>query len=149
MNDRQLVKLIDDAIQLDTEIAILKTKLDQAKETLVFEAQTRSDERTETAGGGSAWQHTDSVGNIVRVNFPAPTLKSYIDAEKPAGAKLMVAVNGYKDQLFTPRLTYVPVDNFRERVSQLFKPGDAKRIISQAQSASSPRVSFETKPDAR
>jgi len=42
-------------------------------------------------------------------------------------------------------LKYEPVENFRERVAQLFDGSMARRIIRACETESSARVSFETK----
>ncbi len=84
-------------------------------------------------------------GAIARVSFPSPTLKASIDAEKPAGAKIMDLIGRHKESLFTPRLVWVPIENFRDRVAQLFDARLAVRIVRSCETQSSPRVAFETK----
>lgn len=87
---------------------------------------------------------TGSDGSIARVTFPARTLRPSIDAEKPAGAKIMQAVGRHKDELFTHRLKYVPVENFRDRARELLGKL-AEKVIRACETESAPKVGFEIK----
>jgi len=145
MTENRLREMVRAAVLLDREIAASTELLKAMKKDLVREAETRRDECTPTDGGGLAWTVEGNDGCVARVNFPAPSLKASVDAEKPAGAKLMEMVGSRKDDLFTPVLRWEPVGNFRERVAELFDGSVARRIIRACETESAPRVSFETK----
>ena len=46
--------------------------------------------------------------------------------------------------LFVPTISYRPVERFREEAAALLPKADASKLIKLCQSASAPRVSFET-----
>ena len=139
-----IMQMVENAIVLDREIAEKEEELKALKESLIQEA-AKAKERTETDGGGWSVVFEGSAGNIARVTQPGPKLKSSIDGEKVPGAKVLTLVGKLKDELFTPRLTYVPVENFRARTEELFAPGLAARIIQGCESKSAAAVAFETK----
>lgn len=146
MTKLDTMKTVEDAIALDRQVAELEKELKGLKEKLVAEAVKRQGDQVETDGGGWSVVLEGSAGNIARVTQPGPRLKSAIDGEKPAGAKILELVGGkFKDQLFTPRLTYVPTENFRVRAEELLTPGVAARVIKGCETKSAVAVSFETK----
>ena len=150
MTPIKLAQKVTEAVALDQEITELTDQLKALKKELIAEAKSREDEHTPTENGGAAWIARGTDGCVLRVTFPARTLKSMIDAETPAGAKLMALVQevkAAKDSLFTPVLRYAPIENFRSRVAEFFKPAAAGRIIKMCEIDSSPRVSFETKAE--
>lgn len=147
MTDTKLKALVTEAVDLDRMIAQNTDRLAELKSLLVAEAVSREEQQTKTDGGGWSLTMEGTNGCIARVTQPGPKLKSSVDAEKPAGAKLMALVGKFKDQLFTPRLTYVPVENFRDKVANLFG-GQARKIISACEGKASPQVAFETKEAA-
>ena len=141
----QVAELVDEAITLDREIAEKEERLKQLKADLVAIADGEPVSlRIPTDGGG--WSLTlESERGVARVTQPGPKLKGSIDAEKPAGAKLMAKVGKWKEELFTPVLKYAPVANIRERLGELFKPAEARAILKSLTSESAPQVAFETK----
>jgi len=84
--------MVTAAVRLDRQIAESTERLKAMKKDLVHEAETRDEECTATEGGGRAWTANGTDGCVARVNFPAPSLKSSVDGEKPAGAKLLEMV---------------------------------------------------------
>lgn len=144
MTDNKLKSLVSEAVELDRAIAQNTERLAEIKKTLISEAVSREEQSTPTEGGGWSLIMDGTNGCVARVTQPGPKLKSSIDAEKPAGAKVMAMVGKYKDELFTPRLTWIPVENFRDRVVSLF-PTSHRKIITGCESKSQPAVSFETK----
>lgn len=145
MTQTKLAAVVDEAVELDRTITQLQDKLKDLKEMLITEAESREEERLPGEGGGERWTATGTDGCMARVSFPAPSLKSSIDAERPEGAKTMELVGRHKEDLFTPRLVYVPVANFRDRCAQIFDAGKSRKIIRSCETASRPRVAFETK----
>lgn len=144
MNDAKLKSLVTQAVRLDRQIADLEEALKTAKAQLVAEAQSRTDEHTNTENGGTSWTATGTDGCIARVTFPAPTLKSKIDGEGKAIEKIRAAAGRLFDKLFRPSVTYRPVDNFRDEAETLLGR-DAGKLVRLCQSESSPKVAFETK----
>lgn len=139
--------MVSEAVELDRAIARSQERLAELKALLVAEAMSRHEQSTQTDGGGWSLTMEGTNGCVARVTQPGPKLKSAIDAEAPAGAKVMAMVGKYKDELFTPRLTWIPVENIRERVVTLF-PAQHRKIISGCESKTPPQVSFETKETA-
>jgi hypothetical protein len=52
--------------------------------------------------------------------------------------------SGVFTRLFVPTISYRPAERFREEAAALLPKADANRLINLCQSASAPRVSFET-----
>ena len=105
-------------------------------------ARGREDEHTPTEGGGQRWTVEGTDGCIARVNFPAPTMKSKIEGK--ASEKIKALAGGAFTKLFVPAITFKPVEDFREEARVLLAKGDANKLIKLCQTASAPRVSFET-----
>lgn len=143
--NKAVQKVVDEAIALDREITEKEEQLKQRKADLLAMAEgVEPHDKLQTDGGG--WSVTfEAPTGVARITKPGPKLKASIDAEKPAGAKLMEKIGRLKDELFTPVLKWIPVENIRVRVEELFKPGEARAIIKALTSESAPTVSFETK----
>lgn len=139
-----LKNLVTEAVSLDREINEKADRLKELKLALVVEARSREDELALTDGGGTRWTAEGSDGCIARVNFPAPTLKGKIDGEGKAIEKIKQLAGSVFNRLFTPAISYKPVEGFREEAATLLPKADAKKLIKLCQSASAPRVSFET-----
>lgn len=144
MNNSKLEQLVTEAVVLDRLIAERSARLKEIKVELIAEAKNRPDACTETEGGGKAWSAFDIDGNIARVNFPAPTLKSGIDGEGKTIERIRNAAGRFFASLFDQAPKYVPVENFRAEAEKLLGK-DAKKLIKLCSTDSSPRVSFETK----
>lgn len=148
MTESKLKTLITEACDLDRQRVELEALLDEKRKLIVLEATGRPDEHTTTDGGGTSWTHDGADGNVVRVTFSGPKLKSTIDPEKPAAVKLLVRVDevpGSRDVLFVPEIKYRLVENFRDAVRDRYKPGAAAAIIRACETSGSTSVSFETK----
>ncbi len=139
-----LKNLVTEAVSLDREINEQTERLKELKSALVAEARSREDELAATDGGGTRWTAEGSDGCIARVNFPAPTLKGKIDGEGKAIEKIKGLAGSVFNRLFTPAISYKPVEGFRAEAVTLLPKADAKKLIKLCQSASAPRVSFET-----
>ena len=85
-----------------------------------------------------------SDGYIARVTFPAPALIGKIDEHGKAFKNVRNLVGGFFTRLFVPAISYRLVDRFREEAAALLPKADANRLIKLCQSASTPRVGFET-----
>ena len=143
MTDNMLKSLVTDAVSLDREINEKTDRLKELKAELIAEARSREGELASTDSGGRRWTAEGSDGCIVRVNFPAPTLKAKIDEGK-ATEKIKKLAGQAFTSLFVPTISYRPIEKFREAATVLLPKTDANRLIKLCQSASAPRVSFET-----
>lgn len=144
MTDIKLRTTIARAIALDREIRELETELKTVKAQLVTEAGGRTDEHQPTEQGGSSWSAADPDSGIVRVTFPAPSLKSRIDGEAKGFDKIKLAAGAAFDRLFRPVLAYRPVDSFRDAAAAELGRS-APKLIRLCETESSPKVAFETK----
>jgi hypothetical protein len=136
--------LVTEAVSLDREINEKTDRLKELKAALAAEAQTRKPEMTPTEGGGTRWAAEGSDGCIARVNFPAPTLKARIDGEGKAVAKVKQLAKSAFSRLFVPTISYKPVEGFRTEAAALLPKAEANKLIKLCETASAPRVSFET-----
>jgi len=148
MTETKLKTIVREAVELDREIQRMAERLKELKSLLVKEACGREEDHEEADGGGTRWVAEGDNECIARVNFPAPTLKSKIDADSKDYAKLSERLGRLKEKLLQPVLAYRPVADFREQIQLHFSKPDARAIITLAETKSAPRVSFETKEKA-
>ncbi len=139
-----LRNLVTEAVSLDREINEKTDRLKELKAILAAEARTCKAELAPTDGGGSRWMAEGSDGCIARVNFPAPALKAKIAGEGKTIAKIKQVAGSVFSRLFVPTLSYKPVENFRAEAAALLPKAEANKLVKLCQSASAPRVSFET-----
>ena len=76
--------------------------------------------------------------------FPAPPLKSKIDGEGKPIEKVKQLAGAVFSRLFTPTISFKPVENFRDEARALLAKAEANKLIKLCQTESAPRVSFET-----
>ena len=143
MTDNMLKSLVTEAVSLDREINEKTDRLKELKAELIAEARSREGELGSTDSGGRRWTAEGSDGCIVRVNFPAPTLKAKID-EGMATEKIKKLAGQAFTSLFVPTISLRPIEKFREAATMLLPKTDSNRLIKLCQNASAPRVSFET-----
>jgi hypothetical protein len=144
MTDSILKSLVTEAVSLDREINEKADRLKKLKAELVAEARNRESELASTDGGGRRWTAEGSDGCIARVTFPAATLKAKIDEQGKMFEKIKGLAGDVFNRLFVPTISYRPIEKFREEAVALLPKADANRLIKLCQSASAPRVSFET-----
>ena len=144
MTDNILKTLVTEAVSLDREINEKSERLKELKAELVAEARGRESELASTDGGGRRWTAEGSDGCIARITFPAPTLNAKIDEQGKMFEKIKGLAGGVFTGLFVATTSYRPVERFREEAAALLPKADANRLINLCQSASAPRVSFET-----
>ena len=144
MTASTLKNLVTEAVSLDREIHEKNDRLKNLKAELVAEARRRGAELAPTDGGGTRWIAAGSDGCIVRVNFPAPTLKGKIDGEGKTIEKIKKIAASAFNRLFIPTISYKPVEGIREGANTFLPKADANKLIKLCQVASAPRVSFET-----
>jgi hypothetical protein len=125
MIDNMLKSLVTQAVSLDREINEKADRLKELKAELVAEARSRESELAPTDGCGRRWTAEGSDGCIVRVNFPAPTLKAKIDEQGKAFEKIKNLVGGVFARLFVPATSYRPVEKFREEAAALLLKAEA------------------------
>ena len=142
MNELKLRNLLDQAVKVQRKIALLEARADEIRDVLIALATT-ADDKTPTDGGGESVEWKASDSSVVRVTFPAPSLKSCINPETPAGAKILDKVGRWKDQLFSPVLKYSLVETFRDKVRELIGGATGEAVIRACETKSSPKVSFE------
>jgi hypothetical protein len=119
-------------------------RLKELQGKLVAEARSRESELASTDGGGRRWTAEGSDGCVARVTFTASTLKAKIDQEGKVIEKIKSLAGAAFTSLFVPTTSYIPVERFREEAAALLPKTDANKVIKLCQSASAPRVSFET-----
>ncbi len=144
MTDNILKNLVTEAVSLDREINEKTDRLKELKAELIAEARSRESELVSTDSGGRRWTAEGCDGCIARVSFPAPRLKLKIDEEGKAPEKIKKLAGEAFTRLFVPTISYRPIENFREVATVLLPKTDTNRLIKLCQSASAPRVSFET-----
>ena len=140
----KLQNLVTEAISLDRKISEQTERLKELKAELVEAAREREDEHTPADGGGKRWTVKGTDGCIARVNFPAPTMKSKIEGEGKTIEKIKQLAGSAFIKLFVPAITFKPIEGFREEAVVLLAKCDATKLIKLCQTASTPRVSFET-----
>lgn len=146
MHNQKLKMLVTEAVVLDRLIAERSARLKEIKAALIQEAESRSEECTATDNGGQAWTAEDEDGNIARVNFPAPALK-----EKISGiGKTIETIEKICGKRFPMLFDQAPVwkpkpGHFRKLLDTLLTASEANKVFKLCSTASSPRVSFETK----
>jgi hypothetical protein len=146
MHDAKLKQLVTEAVALDRLIAERSIRLKAIKCLLIAEALFRQEECTATEGGGKSWTAEDAVGNIARVNFPAPALKDKISGVGKTIEKIMKVSGSRFSMLFDQAPVWKPKPgHFRKLLDTLFTAPEANKIFKLCSTDSSPRVSFETK----
>jgi hypothetical protein len=148
MNDNVLRHKITQAVSLDREIAEQTELLKAIKAELIIEARSREDQHQPTDGGGTTWSSQGVDGCAVTVAFPSPSLRSKIDGEAKGFDKIKAAAGKFFDRLLVPVLTYRPITGFRDEAQALLGKPDGRKLIKLCESATTPRVSFETKEAA-
>jgi hypothetical protein len=143
MTDNMLKSLVTEAVSLDREINEKSDRLKELKAKLIAEARSHEGELASTDSGGRRWTAEGSDGCIVRVSFPAPTLKAKVDEGKDTEKIKKLAGQAFT-RLFQSTISLRPIEKFREAATVLLPKIDANSLIKLCQSASAPRVSFET-----
>ena len=133
------------AIKLDRVIAKMKSELEALKDLLVMEADQDQANQTDTDGGGKSWTCQDAVGNLVRVTFPAPALKSSIKGTGKSFLTVLTTAGKTFSKLFVKTCGWKPCEDFRNRAKELLGERDAARLIKLVTSDSATQVNFETK----
>lgn len=144
MNTRLLKSLVTEAVVLDREINEKAARLKELKSRLVETAKQLENELLPAPGGGLRWTVEGNHGCVARVNFPSPSLKPRIDGEGSAIEKIKSLTGALFSRLFVPTISFKPVPKFREEAAALLSKGDARKLVQLCESASAPRVSFET-----
>ena len=135
MKPEKIQLLVAEAIALDRKIAELDCELKLMKAVLIEVAESRPEEYTETGdgrgteGGGHAWIAEDAVGNIARVNFPAPALKSKVDGTGKTIEKIREVAGKWFPDLFDQAPAYKPKPEFRSFAEKLLDRATARKLI--------------------
>lgn len=139
-----LESVVDAAIKLDRQIKDDTRRLKHLKAQLMLEASLRPADHTATENGGTSWTFRGTNGDLARVTFPAPQLRSSFDPENKTHAKILAKFGDVVARFFGKRVVYKPLDDFRARVETEFPPARAAKLIAACETESDPKVSFET-----
>lgn len=145
MTDQKLSLLVAEAVELDRNIAEGQERLKEIKAPLALEAESRSEEATPTEGGGTSIEFAGRDGCIARVTTAGATLKASIKGEGRDIEKVRAVAGQRFERLFSPVLSYKPVENFREEAAALLGPKTAASLVKLCTTAGKVTVSFETK----
>lgn len=145
MTDTKLQNLVAEAVSLDREISEKTERLKELKSQLATEAETRIDEATPTDGGGKSLVFEGGDGCIARVTTAGATLKSSIKGEGKDIEKVRNAADRHFEKLFSPVLSYRPVDGFRDQAVALLGAKEARVLLKLCTNPGKTTVSFETK----
>lgn len=145
MTDQKLRLLIDEAVQLDREIARLQEKLKGIKAQIAAEADTRAEEAVSTDGGGTSITFEGTDGCIARVTESGRALKSLVKPDDKAFPKIKEAAGAFFTRLFVPEVVHRPVEKFREQARELLGEAPGKKLIRLCENPGKTTVSFETK----
>lgn len=144
MNEKELKKLVDSAVLLHREISTKTEQLKALKADLIEQARLNPEALVSTQGGGKRWTAKGNDGCIARVNFPAPSLVSEIEAETDFAKKLQAIAGEKFRRLFNSVRIFQPTEDFRTQAAALLPASKAETLVQLCENESSPRVSFET-----
>ena len=148
MTEPKLRRLIDEAIQLDREIETLKADLDEIETQLKEEAESRDDEHQPTDGGGWSWTAMGAEGSLCRVTREGDKLKSSVGSEKDVAALKDVCGSHFAD-LFSPALSYRPIDGIRDKATARLAPAACRKLLKLITGNGRTRIAYETKETAQ
>jgi len=148
MNTLTIRHKISRGIELKKIIANLEDELKQIKADLVTEAEGRHEEHQPTPNGGWSWRHADHDDNIVCVSQPARKMKSKIDPESTAFARIRSLAGRAFAGLFTQVPAYKPVEEFTVKALQHLDGVEAKKLIKLVTTESPAQVAFEVAQEA-
>ena len=143
MKEKELKKLVDNAVDLHREIGAKTEQLKRLKLRLVEEARVHPETLAVTESGGTRWTAEGTDGCIARVNFPAPGIVAEIESDTEALEKIEAAAGAKFRRLFTSVRVFQPVRDFRKRAAALLPAPKAKELIGLCENQVAPRVSFE------
>jgi hypothetical protein len=144
MTKLKLQKLVDRAVALHREVSTKTEELKALKAELVQEAKLHPDALADTANGGKRWIAEGTDGCIARVNFPAASLVSEIDANGDLARQCQNLAGDQFRHLFAPVKFYQLAEDFRRKVAALLPSPKAEELTQLCESEAAPRVSFET-----
>lgn len=147
MNEKRIRTVVAKAVQVDREIARLKADLDELKEQIRAEAESRPEEQQKTDGGGWSVVFEGDDGCAARVTREGDGLVAGLDGESPKLAKVRAAAGRHFDRLFLQAPRYVPVTGFRQAALDLLGR-EAVRLTKLVERKGKTNVAFETKEAA-
>lgn len=143
MTAARLQTIVAEAVAIDREIRTREVRLRELKTLIVEEARRRGEAASPTEHGGSSIV-LEGEGDVARVTFPAPAIKSRIDEESRDFPAIRQTAGKHFDQLFTPSGQFHPVPEFRALAEALCGRA-AGKLIKLCSRASAATVAFETK----
>lgn len=143
MNEQDLQTLVDNAVALHREIATKSEQLKALKAELVKEARRHPKALVATESGGKRWTTKGSDGCLARVNFPAASLASEIDAQSDLAKQLHELAGDKFRRLFSTVKFYQLAENFRAEAAAVLPDSKADALVKLCENDSAPRVSFE------
>ncbi len=145
MTDTKLKLLVTEAVKLDRTINELDAQLKAIKETLAIEAGSREELAVKTEGGGTSTVLEGMDGCVARVTEAGRTLKASINGEGAAIVKVKDVAGTAFSRLFTPVVSYKPVDDFRARTAVELGATHARALFKLVENPGRTSVAFETK----
>jgi hypothetical protein len=143
MKEKELKKLVDNALALHRQMADKSEQLKCLKAHLVEQARLNPESLVLTESGGKRWTAKGSDGAIARVSFPAPGIVSEIDPESEKGRRVLALAGDDSRRLFNTVWILQPVKHFRENVAALFSKRKGDTLLGLCENEIAPRVSFE------
>lgn len=143
MTQKQITKLVDDAIALHREIATKTEQFKALKAELIQQARLHLESQVLTESGGMRWIAKGADGCIARVSFPVPGLVSQIQVGTNECNQILAITGEEFSRLFTPVRVYQPVVAFRAQAVALLPAPKVKALFDICETESAPRVSFE------
>jgi hypothetical protein len=145
MNDAATRALVAEAVSLDRQIAEWQQRLKDLKGDLIERACKRPEsDRIATEGGGWTWTAEGNDGCVCQVIMPGPKLRTTFDPKVKAHEKILARFGDAVKSLFTKRMVYDAVENFRAAVENDFPPAQAAKLIAACETQSEARVAFQT-----
>lgn len=144
MNLQKLTNVVTEAVLLDRQIEEKTQALKALRKLLITEAKRNEKKLVQIVDGGMSRAFLGHDGCIARITFPKPTLKDAIDGEAKIMEKIRDKAGKSFNQLFSQAPKYRLVANFRAQAKEALG-ASAKSLITLCTTASSVRVSYETK----
>lgn len=143
MTQKQITKLVDDAIALHREIAAKTEQFKALKTELVQQARLHPEAQVLTESGGMRWTAKGTDGCIARVSFPTPGLVSQIQLGSEESDQIIAITGNEFSRLFAAVKAYQPVPDFRAQAVAVLPSPKVKALFGICETESAPRVSFE------
>lgn len=143
MKEKEIKKLVDEAVTLHREIADKSEQFKNLKRRLVQQARLHPETLVPTESGGTRWTAEGSDGCIARVSFPTPGLIADIEEHSDKLPEIQTLAGDKFRRLFSAVKVFQPVEHFRTKAAALLPASTAQSLIGLCENEIAPRVSFE------